>query len=247
MIFDVAGTAAQVAVERFGDDLFQVGTHHRLPGQAFEQDLAFVEEARGAVAALKGEVVDECLLQRGQLAVPGVALDGADRFAVEVRRRNDAGRAGVACPVRVIDDHRATEALGGTAAELGAGHAEHLPQEIVHRQFVAHLDRAVRAAVDREAECGHASAPLSMVWVTGRDWKRRPVASWMALSSAGTTGIITTSAMPFGGSSGVTGGNTSISRSRSGRSDPRAIRYCPRFHCPLPGPFSKGGNDSSKA
>ena len=50
---------------------------------------------------------------------------------------------------------------------------------------------------------GHASTPLSMAWVTGSDWKRWPVASKMALSSAGTTGIITTSAMPFGGSSGV--------------------------------------------
>src|SRR5580698_10218257 len=55
------------------------------------------------------------------------------------------------------------------------------------------------------------------------------------------------SADPFGGSSGVTGGNTSISRSRSGRSDPRATRYCPRFHCPLPGPPSNGGSDSSNA
>src|ERR1700738_2162859 len=167
-----------------------------------------------------------------------MAFDRADRFTVEACGRNDAGRAGVTRAVGIIDDHRATQALRGTAAEFGAGHAEVLTQEIVHRQIIAHVHRAVRAAVDREAECRHASAPLSMVWVTGSDWKRRPVASWMALSSAGTTGIITTSAMPFGGSSGVTGGNTSISRSRSGRSDPRAIRYCPRFHCPLPGPPS---------
>ena len=45
-------------------------------------------------------------------------------------------------------------------------------QKIVHRQFVAHFDRAVRAAVDRERQSGHASTPLSMAWVTGSDWKR---------------------------------------------------------------------------
>ena len=82
------------------------------------------------------------------------------------------------------------------------------------------------------------STPLIMAWVTGKDRKRWPVASKMALMSAGTTGIILTSAMPFGGSAGSTGGNTSISRSCSGRSEPRATRYWPRFHFPLPGPSS---------
>src|SRR3981189_2877989 len=172
-------------------------------------------------------MLDESLLQSRKLAVLGMAFDGADRLAVEARRRNDAGRGGVARPVGTIDDHRATQALRDAAAELGAGHPEALAQEIVQRQIIAHVHRAVRAAVDREAECRHASAPLSMVWVTGKDWKRRPVASWMALSSAGTWGIITTSAMPFGGSSGVTGGNTSISRSCSGRGGPpRAPGFC---------------------
>jgi hypothetical protein len=37
-------------------------------------------------------------------------------------------------------------------------------------------------------------------------------------------------------SAGSTSGNTSISSSRSGRSEPRATRYWPRFHFPLPGP-----------
>ena len=82
------------------------------------------------------------------------------------------------------------------------------------------------------------AASLSMAWVTGRDWKRRPVASKMALSRAGTTGIITTSAIPFGRSFASTGGKISISRSWSGRSEPRATRYWPRFHFPFPGPSS---------
>ena len=110
-----------------------------------------LRKARGAIAALEREVLDERLLQRGQFAVLGVALDGADRLAVKAHRRHDAGRAGVAGAVGIIDDDRAAQALRGAAAELGAGHPEILAQEIVHRQLVAHLDRAVRAAVDREA------------------------------------------------------------------------------------------------
>src|ERR1700722_3671361 len=238
VIFDVAGATAQMAVERFENGFLELATRHRLQSQAFQQDLPLVQETRRAVAALKGEMLDERRLQRGQLAILGMAFDGADRLAVEACRRDDAGRAGEARPVGIVDDHRATQALRGAAAELGAGHAEVLAQEIVQGEIVAHVGRAVRASIDRDGECRHASAPLSMCWVTGSDWKRRPVASWIAFRSAATMGIITTSAMPFGCSSGVAGGNTSISRSCSGKSDPRATRYCPRFHCPLPGPSS---------
>jgi hypothetical protein len=37
-------------------------------GEALEQDLALIEEAGGAIAALEGEVGDEGLLQGRQLA-----------------------------------------------------------------------------------------------------------------------------------------------------------------------------------
>jgi hypothetical protein len=40
------------------------------------------------------------------------------------------------------------------AAELGAGHAEVFAQEIVHRQIVAHLARAVDATIDGDGEAG---------------------------------------------------------------------------------------------
>ena len=156
-----------------------------------------------AIAALEREMLDEGLLQRGQFAVLGVALDRADGLAVEAHRRDDAGRAGVAGPVGIVDDHRAAQALRGAAAEFRAGHAQILAQEIVHRQFVAHLDRAVGAAVDRQAQSSSRKHSLEHSSVTGSDWKRWPVASKIAFSSAATTGIMTTSAMPFGGSSGV--------------------------------------------
>src|SRR5829696_1733131 len=246
VVFDVAGAAADMAIERFSDGVFEIGALHGRLGQALQQNLPFIEEARGAVAALEREMLDEGFLQRRQFVALRMSFDGADGLAVKACRRGDAGRAGVAGAIGIIDDHGATQALRGAAAELGAGHAEIFAQEIVHRELVAYVNRSVRPAVDREVQSGHAKTPLSRLVVTGRDRNRRPVASKIAFRMAGTTGTVTTSAMPFGGSSGVSGGSISISRSCSGRSDPRATRYCPRFHCPLPGPLSKGGSVSSK-
>src|SRR5262249_5497451 len=156
--------------------LLEIGTRHRILRQAFQQHLAFVEKAGRTVSALERKMLDEGLLQDGKLAVLRVAFDRADRFAVEARRRNDAGRDGVTRPVGIVDDHRAAQALRGPAAELGAGHPEIFPQEIVHGEVVAHVSRAVCAAVDGHGQSGHWSAPLSMAWVTGTDWKRWPVA-----------------------------------------------------------------------
>ena len=64
VIFDVAGAAAEVAVERLGDQAFEAVARHRRFRQPLEQDLALVQEAGGAVAALEREVLDEGLLQR---------------------------------------------------------------------------------------------------------------------------------------------------------------------------------------
>ena len=35
-----------------------------------------------------------------------------------------------------------------------------------------YMPDAVRATIDRQSQCCHLSTPLSMAWVTGRDWKR---------------------------------------------------------------------------
>jgi hypothetical protein len=61
-----------------------------------------------------------------------MALHRADRLAVKICRRNDTGWAGVTGSIGIIDDDCATQALRGTAAELGAGHSEILAQEVVH-------------------------------------------------------------------------------------------------------------------
>src|SRR5580704_2952978 len=152
MIFDVAGAAAEVTVQRLGNRLLEIGPGDRRLRQALEKDLALVEEARRAIAALEGEIINKSLLQRSELTVLRMAFDGANRFAVEACGRDDAGRARIARPVGIIDDNRATQALRSAAAELGAGHAQIFAQEIVHCQVVAHVLWAVGASVDGDGE-----------------------------------------------------------------------------------------------
>src|SRR5260370_4386746 len=51
VVFDVAGTAADVPVERLRDRVLKLGTRHLLFRQPLEQHLGLVQEAGGAVAA----------------------------------------------------------------------------------------------------------------------------------------------------------------------------------------------------
>ena len=67
MIFDVAGAAGEMAVKRLGDGFLDVGARHALLRQPFEQHLNFVEKARGAISALKGEMLDKGFLQNRKL------------------------------------------------------------------------------------------------------------------------------------------------------------------------------------
>src|SRR5450830_1720133 len=161
-----------MAVERIDNGFLEIGTRYRLLCQTLKQNLSLVQEAGGAIAALESKMVDESFLQNRKFGVLRMAFDRADSFAVEARRRNNAGRAGVARPVGIIDNHRASQALRSAAAELGAGQPEVLAQKIIHGQIVAHFHRAVCATIDRDAQCIHVSTPLSMCWVTGKDWNR---------------------------------------------------------------------------
>ena len=56
VVFDVTGAAAQVAVERLGDGLIEVGPRDRLLRQTLEQNLPLVQETGGTVAALKSKM-----------------------------------------------------------------------------------------------------------------------------------------------------------------------------------------------
>jgi len=63
VIFDVTGAAAEMTVERLGNGLFKICAGHAFSRQPLEQYLTLVEKARGAIAALKGEVINEGFLQ----------------------------------------------------------------------------------------------------------------------------------------------------------------------------------------
>ena len=108
------------------------------------------DHARRAVAALQAVLFPEALLQRVQLAVRRQPFDGRDRRAVGLHREHRAGLRAAA-----VDEHRAGAALARVAADVRAGEAEMLAQEVHEQQ--ARLDVALRdLAVDRHRDLSHA-------------------------------------------------------------------------------------------
>src|ERR1700723_1032509 len=69
VVFDVAGAAAKMTVERLADRGVELGACHRRLCQALQQHLALVHKSGRAIAALKREMFDERLLQQRELAV----------------------------------------------------------------------------------------------------------------------------------------------------------------------------------
>ena len=84
VIFDVAGAAAQVAVERLGDGLLEIGARHTLLRQALEQNLALVQEAGGAIAALERKMGDETPFA-GQMSSPSFAWPSTVRIVLPAK------------------------------------------------------------------------------------------------------------------------------------------------------------------
>ena len=82
--------AAEIAVERLGD------LAPRRRGIAVEQRLRGDEDAREAVAALAGLLVDERLLQRMRLLGRAEPFDRRDRLAGDAPQRPGTGLAGFA-------------------------------------------------------------------------------------------------------------------------------------------------------
>jgi hypothetical protein len=91
MVFDVAGAATDVPVKRLRNRPLEFGARHRRLGETFQQNLRFVQESRGAIAALESKVIDEGLLQGGEFTAFRMAFGGPDRLSVERRRRDDLG------------------------------------------------------------------------------------------------------------------------------------------------------------
>src|SRR5215510_4127612 len=127
------------------------------------------DHAVGAVAALRGLLVDEGLLQWMQLVEGAEPLQRGDLVLAELRDRHHAGAHG-----RAVDEHRAGPALRQAAAELGAVKLEIIAQHVEQRGVRLGVDRAGRP-VDLQAD-GHARllSPLNRSILMG---EFRPVES----------------------------------------------------------------------
>jgi hypothetical protein len=135
----IAGAAAKIAFELFAHGAFvevmALAAHH-VDGRH--------DHAGCAKATLQAMVLAKRLLHRMEPAVGGETFDGRDLGAVEGDRERRAGLDGVA--VRM---DRAAAALAGVAADMGAGQAQVLAQELDEQR--APLD----FAADRFAVHGH--------------------------------------------------------------------------------------------
>src|SRR5690606_17865129 len=178
-----------------------------------------VDEAGGAVAALEAVVLQELLLDGRQVdrlalgIAAAVRFDGAHLLALEEQRAGDTGADLLAGAVGLVEDHDAGMADALAAAQPRTGQVQVFVQEIDHHQVRRHLQRADGLAVDRQAEGfggdAHARASCICAAVTGNVVKRCPMAWAMPLTMAPTIGIMTTSAMPLGGSVSDSGGRIS--------------------------------------
>src|SRR5215208_1827138 len=118
----VAGAAADVPLDRLRD-LF-VGR----AGVLSQQRRRAHQHARRAVAALQSVVVAEGLLEGAQLLLFREPLDGLDRRAVRLHREQHA-----ALHERAVEDHAASAAVAGIAADMGASQVEVVADQ-VHEQ-----------------------------------------------------------------------------------------------------------------
>ena len=100
----------------------------------------------------KAAVVDEGLLERGQLPVPGEALDRQDRAAVGIDGKVRAGAHG-----QPVDEDRAGAADLDVARDLQAGQAEPFPEDLGERLAGFDAD-GPRAPVDGHREVERLSA-----------------------------------------------------------------------------------------
>ena len=98
-----------------------------------EQRVAGHHHARRAEAALQAVLLQEAVLDRVELAVLLQALDGRDLAAVGLHGEHGAGLHGHA-----VEQHRAGAAVGGVAADVGAGEAQVLAEQVDQQQ--ARLD-----------------------------------------------------------------------------------------------------------
>src|ERR1700691_717041 len=115
----MAAAAADIVVERRGD------LAARRRGVLVEQRLRRDEDARQAIAALPGLLVEKRRLQRMRALGRAEALDGQNRLPGHGRQRLAAGFFRDA-----VDQHQAAAALFEAAAEFGALETEMVAQHV---------------------------------------------------------------------------------------------------------------------
>src|SRR5512134_10149 len=118
----VAGASAQIA----GDGFFDPLARRRL--FFVEKRFRGHQDARRAIAALRGAEVGEGRLQRMQLRTARQTLHRIDQFVGALHGENQAGKLRLA-----VDEHGAGAAFAELAAVLGAGKAEILAQHFEQR------------------------------------------------------------------------------------------------------------------
>src|SRR5581483_10393064 len=157
----VAGAAAVVARQKCADVLAAAG-------RALAQELGRGHEhAWRAEPALQGIALDECLLQVGDLAAVGEALDGDDLGAIGLHGEHQAAAYDGA-----IDAHRAGPAHAVLAAQVRAREPEIRAQEV--DEVLAHGDGAHhRLAVDSQPDLqgfvlAHAAASVIRLAASAR-------------------------------------------------------------------------------
>jgi hypothetical protein len=101
-----------------------------------------------AIAALDDLPIEPGFLDLGADCRRADCLDGRDRGCADAVDRRDTGTDGDA-----VEMHRAGAAERHTAAELSAGHAQHVAQRPEERRVAVNIE-AVRVTVDLNRE-GH--------------------------------------------------------------------------------------------
>src|ERR1041385_5822966 len=141
----IAGAAADVAFQLLADrrlvQITAMPVHYVDGGH---------DHARRAVAALQAMIVAEGRLHRMQLLAFGDAFDGGDIGAVGLPDQHGAGFHRAA-----VDMHHTGAALAGVAADMGAGQAEMVAQQMDEERPVLDVGRN-RFAVHGQFDCRHA-------------------------------------------------------------------------------------------
>ena len=144
----VAGAAAQVALELRADRVLVEGS-----ALAVHEVDRRHDHAGGAIAALEAVVLAEGRLHGVQVGALGEALDGRHDRGLTLDREDRAGLHRL--PVQV--DH-AGAALAGVAADMGAGEAQVLAQEL-HEQRARVDVGGDGLTVHRQGNGGHGRVP----------------------------------------------------------------------------------------